>query len=405
MPTPGADPPTKIFISYRHAGEDGFVGRLADRLAAVYGEANVFRDVAALRSGESFERRIGSRLDDATVVVAVIGSQWAGRRLLRGARIRDRSDWVRREIEHALASGKPVIPILVGNAALPDAADLPPSLRGLLAVHAGRVRDESFGQDLQRLVTEIDALAAGGGTAAADAGFAWRQVPVLEEPASRRWAFALAIAVVAAIWPAVMVLKPDRPAPTGASTPAPAPDAADPSTWALPPEAATRGPVSRIALQLALVELQTSTRESKGHNDGYNVGKFTARFGSQNLPWSAAFVGWCYGEAARRYWNTPQAGLRFTDSPSTTAVADSLQQKQWLVEPFDAARARPGDIVFLRVGERLGQMEIVYAVTPTTVCTIGGNVGNRVSGQCRPLAQGRVAALGVMPPEAFGPGA
>lgn len=399
---PGADPPTKIFISYRRAGEDGFVGRLTDRLSAVYGEANVFRDVTALRSGESFERRIGNRLDEATVVVAVIGSRWAGRRLFRSARIRDRGDWVRKEIEHALASGKPVIPILVGDAALPDETDLPPSLRGLLAVHAGRVRDESFGHDIQRLVTEVDALAVAGGRAAADANFAWRQVPVTPETRSRGWAFALVIAVLAAIWPAYLLFKPDPLAPTGASALAPAPDAADPATWTLPAEAAMRGPVSRIALQLALVELQTSTRESRGNNDGYNVGKFTARFGGQNLPWSAAFVGWCYGEAARRYWNTPQAALRFTDSPSTTAVADSLRKKQWLVEPFDAARARPGDILFLRTGERLGHMEIIYAVTPSKVCSIGGNVGNRVSGQCRPLAEGRVAALGALPPEAFG---
>lgn len=358
--------------------------------------------MAALRSGESFEQRIGARLDEASVVIAVIGSQWVGRRLFRAARIRDRNDWVRKEIEHALASGKPVIPILVGDTALPREADLPPSLRGLLAVHAGRVRDESFAQDLQRLVMEVDALADRAGAATAGAGFVWRQVAGTEDTGRRTWAYLLAIALLAAIWPAYLFFKSDPPLPSGASAAAPAPDVADPATWPLPPEVMTRGPIPRIALQLALVELQTSTRESQGHNDGYNVDKFTARFGGQNLPWSAAFVGWCYSEAARRYWNTPQAALRFADSPSTAAVADSLRKKQWLVEPFDAARARPGDIVFLRTGERLSHMEIVYAVTPAKVCSIGGNVANRVSGQCRPLAEGRLAALGTLPPEAFG---
>ena len=79
-PTP---PPTRIFISYRRAGEDGFVGRLTDRLAALYGEAQVFRDVSGLRPGESFEQRIGATLDGAHVVIAVIGSQWVGRRRFR----------------------------------------------------------------------------------------------------------------------------------------------------------------------------------------------------------------------------------------------------------------------------------------------------------------------------------
>ena len=78
-----------------------------------------------------------------------------------------------------------------------------------------------------------------------------------------------------------------------------------PTTWSVPPvEKNARSPVAVGALRLAILELQDSTRES-GENTGYNVAKFTKRFGFPNAPWSAAFTTWAYGEALKRVAESP----------------------------------------------------------------------------------------------------
>ena len=159
---------------------------------------------------------------------------------------------------------------------------------------------------------------------------------------------------------------------------------------------------SHLALQLALLELQASTKEAKSENDGFNVAKFTQRFGMQNIPWSSAFVTWCYLEAVKRKRNDSEAKPPFTNSPSTQIVAASLRKSGWLIEPFDTASARPGDIVFFRrVQQAIGHMEVVYAINSSTICSIGGNVNNQVNGRCTPIGSENLAALGSIPREAF----
>lgn len=398
--------PTKIFISYRRAGESGYVRGLTERLSSFYGAQNVVRDISVLRSGEEFEGRILSTLSGSAVVIAVMGADWVGRRSLRSPRILSKDDWVRREIEHALASGIPVIPVLVGDAELPKRSQLPASLRGLLSVQAARVRDESWEEDCSKLVSAINEVVKGGAGEGGGGGpSVWRAPEVREagRPGLVIPAIVLSLAALVgtALW---LYLRPSRPPAQNA----PAPNSVkleDPSTWALPREAEVRSPVAYRALRLALDEMQTSTTELGGDSAGYNVKKFTQRFGPQleNAPWSGAFVTWCYLEGLRRVKNNGDAQLPFTDSPANMAVAASLRSKGWLVEPFDASKAKPGDIVFLgRVNQPIGHAEIIYAVGAGNVCSIGGNVNNRVSGQCRRADADRLVALGAIPAEAFG---
>ena len=80
-----------------------------------------------------------------------------------------------------------------------------------------------------------------------------------------------------------------------------------------------------------------------------------------------------------------KATLPFTDSPSTNRIVDSLRSKGWLIEPFNASKVLPGDLVFFgqRItgeGMRWYHTEIVYAVDSKTICTIGGNVGELATG-------------------------
>jgi len=70
----------RVFISYRRQGDQGTVGRLADRLGALYGEENVFRDADTLRPGQNFSDVILKSLEVAQVVIAIIDHRWVGRR-------------------------------------------------------------------------------------------------------------------------------------------------------------------------------------------------------------------------------------------------------------------------------------------------------------------------------------
>jgi len=384
--------PTRIFVSYRRSGTSGFVGRLTDRLAAVYGEGNVFRDVDSLRTGESFERRIGTQLSEATIVVAAIEGDWVGSRIFRRSRLQAKGDWVRKELEHALTNNIPVIPVLIGETPLPAERDLPSSLHGLLAVHTSRVRDESWSGDMPRLLQAIDAANTRSTDEDDELPFVWRSVPEAEPPPTRRLPVIIAALAVLALAVALVILRPKPP------------NLDDPSTWSTPSGSITRSDVSRGALGVALLELNTGTRERDGQdNAGFNVGKFTERFGLGNIPWSVAFVNWCYLQALRRVRDDPKATLPFADTPSAEALAASLRNAGWLLEPFDAAHPKPGDILFLRRGSRVGHAEIVYAVADGKVCSIGGNVRNRVEGNCRATSNPIFVAVGAVPPTAFAP--
>jgi hypothetical protein len=396
----GSEPGIKIFISYRRAGELGFVRSLTESLSSVYGKENVFRDVSGLRSGDEFERRIFSELSEATVVIAVIGIDWVGRRRFGKPRICSDNDWVRREIEHALASDTPVIPVLVGGAELPASKQLPAALRGLLSVHARRIRDDSWENDCEELTADIEAVARGRHGEGDGEPFVWRRI---EEGQRHRPGYVIPSIVIAAALLATFGLwfylsPPQVTTPGGSSV-----KLDDPSTWTAPRLAEARSPASHLALQLALLEMQESTKEAGDESAGFNVSKFTERFRLQmpNAPWSAAFVTWCYLEAHKRKKNEADAKLPFADSPSTAVVADSLRQHGWLVEPFNVAAARPGDIIFFRRGALVGHMEIIYAVTNDSICSVGGNVNNQVTDRCTPAGSGSIHALGSIPPEAF----
>ena len=84
-----------------------------------------------LRTAEDFDRKILNAISSSNVVIAAISDAWVGERRFRKPRICEDGDWVRKELEHGLASGIPVIPVLISGAKVPDAHKLPPSLHGV----------------------------------------------------------------------------------------------------------------------------------------------------------------------------------------------------------------------------------------------------------------------------------
>jgi len=148
-----------ILISYRREDSDAIAGRIRDRIASQYGEDAVFMDIDNIPFGFDFRKQVHNALIKNDVVLAIIGPKWMGP--LRGGllRIREDTDPVRIEIETALNRGIPLIPVLVGRAAMPKMADLPPSLADLAFLNAAEVSaGRDFNQHIERLLRSIDLL-------------------------------------------------------------------------------------------------------------------------------------------------------------------------------------------------------------------------------------------------------
>lgn len=140
-----------VFISYRRDDSAGFAGRLADALEQRLGAGAVFRDVDDIQPGADFEAVIARGLDQVRAVLVVIGPGWLDAAVDGQRRLDRADDFVRREVEQALASGKPVVPVLVGGATMPAANALPGALRGLASRQALVLGDASWSADLARL--------------------------------------------------------------------------------------------------------------------------------------------------------------------------------------------------------------------------------------------------------------
>lgn len=148
-----------IFISYRRADSQGFAGRLEDDLSERFGEDQVFRD-REIPPGTDFVNHLEAHLAKAEVVLVVIGRGWLDARDAGGERRLDSTeDWVRREIECALKADVAVVPVVVGGAKMPAAAQLPASIAALSRRQAFELSDKRWSRDLDELAQRLVQLA------------------------------------------------------------------------------------------------------------------------------------------------------------------------------------------------------------------------------------------------------
>jgi hypothetical protein len=146
----------RIFLSYRRSDVGGHAGRLADALLKRLGARSVFQDVIAIAPGQDFTAELDRALDDSDAVLAVLGPGWLTAATLQGApRLFEADDYVRLELARALSRNVRVVPVLVGGAALPAAAELPDELRGLVRRQAVVLHDETWHQDVDGLVRSL----------------------------------------------------------------------------------------------------------------------------------------------------------------------------------------------------------------------------------------------------------
>ena len=148
----------QIFLSYRRDDSAGFAGRLADALELEFGAGSVFRDVDDIRPGEDFIHAIESHIQQVGAVLVMIGPHWLANGAGQQRRLDEAGDFVRLEIQAALAAGKPVIPLLVGGATMPSTAVLGEAISGLARRHAVVLSDSNWRDDVQRLVASLHLL-------------------------------------------------------------------------------------------------------------------------------------------------------------------------------------------------------------------------------------------------------
>src|SRR6185437_7032505 len=141
-----------IIISYRRVETAGQAGRLYDRLSGRFGPDQVFMDVDSIAFGIDFTQAITEAVSQCAIMLVLIGREWSAVTDGRGRRrIDDPDDFVRVEIEAALARDIRVVPVLVEGAVLPQASDLPSGLRPLIRRQALLLSHAGFGAEVSRL--------------------------------------------------------------------------------------------------------------------------------------------------------------------------------------------------------------------------------------------------------------
>jgi hypothetical protein len=145
-----------IFLSYRRTDSAAATGRLYSALRDRFGSKSVFMDSASTAWGESWPEVVESAVAGADFVVAVIGPGWLLAQDEWGFRRIDQpDDWVRRELEVALAERKAVLPLLVGETRMPPPDKLPAELSELSTKQALHVREDTWERDVEGLLQSL----------------------------------------------------------------------------------------------------------------------------------------------------------------------------------------------------------------------------------------------------------
>ena len=161
-PAPPATPPSvprsaTVFLCYRREDTQYAAGRLQDRLVEAYGAERVFMDIDSVPLGADYVDYVGEQVASCCAVIVMIGQDWLkakGKR--RGRRLDAPDDLVRVEIAAALKQRIPVIPVLVDDASMPLAEELPEDIRLLTRRNGIALSHTRWRTDVQRLLTDLD---------------------------------------------------------------------------------------------------------------------------------------------------------------------------------------------------------------------------------------------------------
>ncbi len=155
MPVSGS-----IFICYRRADSNDASGRIYDRLRAAFGRDHILKDVDNIPLGADFVEYLASCVSECHVMLVIIGRNWLNIRASDGSRRLDNPhDYVRVEIESALALGIVVIPVFLEGVVMPKVSDLPESLGSLVHLPGLTLGYEpTFPRDVDDLIKGFEGL-------------------------------------------------------------------------------------------------------------------------------------------------------------------------------------------------------------------------------------------------------
>jgi hypothetical protein len=155
-PVPPAAPGT-LFLCYRRDDAPDAAGRLYDSLAGAFGPERVFMDIDSVPLGVNVVTHINQQLQGCAAVLVMIGRSWtASTDAGSNRRLDDPADHVRVEVATALKQNVPVIPVLVQNASMPRATDLPDDIRDLAFYNGIKLAPEFWRAGVERLIKELD---------------------------------------------------------------------------------------------------------------------------------------------------------------------------------------------------------------------------------------------------------
>ena len=139
-----------MFLCYRREDTKYIVGRLRDSLSSAVGRDNVFFDVDSLPLGLDYKDEISQRMRSMDLFIVLMGPRW------RLDRLAEADDQVRLEIEAGLATGQPVVPVMLEDTTMPRAAELPESMASF-HFRSGRVirSDPYYEQDVIALMRDL----------------------------------------------------------------------------------------------------------------------------------------------------------------------------------------------------------------------------------------------------------
>jgi hypothetical protein len=138
-----------VFVNYRVREEPGYATLVHRELAARFGADWVFLASRSIRSGDDYVDAVLDTLRRCNVMLTIIGVRWVD--LLKDSD----DDWVFRELRQAFELGLRVIPVLVEDAELPTADELPAAIAALARCHYIRLRHYSIGSDMNHLIREL----------------------------------------------------------------------------------------------------------------------------------------------------------------------------------------------------------------------------------------------------------
>jgi TIR domain len=144
----------RIFLNYRRSDAEAWADRLYERLAAQLPDVEVFMDIdGKLPLGLSWAEELDRWVATCNLMLVLIGRTWSSEFQARSGP--GMHDYVRAEIESALARKIPVVPVLLGDTPVPTHDDLPAAIRPLLELQAARLQRATFDIDTKALAEGI----------------------------------------------------------------------------------------------------------------------------------------------------------------------------------------------------------------------------------------------------------